>query len=97
MNKDSTLSSVVQLLSRLKQHRDVATSSTASSYLGALLGTQEQETGAPPASWSRKESFKQMVSITALAPNLNNDCAADIILRALLMLLIVREEPAKQG
>lgn len=28
---------------------------------------------------------------------MNNDCAADIILRVLLTLLIVKEEPAKRG
>lgn len=51
---------------------------------------------APAASSNRRESVKQMASITVQALNVNNDCAADIILRVLLTLLIVKEEPAKQ-
>lgn len=49
-----------------EQHGDVATSSAAVSYGGAVL--EEQETAAPAASRSRGESFREAVSVTAPAP-----------------------------
>lgn len=47
---------------------------------------------APPAKLEQKGKLQTDGFNYSPAPNLNNDCAADTVLKALLTLLIVKEE-----